>query len=269
MITDSEFYEIVAYFKTHYGIELKEKKILVSGRLENYLMRNGIESYSEFMQMVRSDPTGNAAKDIVNALTTNHTYFMREFEHMEYLRQVVLPYLKKKEYASKDLRIWCGACSSGEEPYTLACVLQDFFGLESDRWDTTILATDISTKVLAHAQRGEYLNEQLAVLPDNWRRRFFTKVSADSMRANETLRKQVLFRQFNLMNPLPFRKKLHVVFLRNVMIYFDEATKISLVNRIYEKMEPGGYLFIGSTETIDKSKTNFSYIQPSIYRKNI
>lgn len=267
MITDFEFQQIVNYIKEKYGIKLQEKKVLVVGRLENYLVRNDIDSYSELMNKVRSDPGGTIANDLINALTTNHTYFMREFEHMEFLKSKVLPYLKQKESASRDLRIWCGASSSGEEPYTIAMVLQDFFGLENEKWDTTVLATDISTRVLQHAQKGVYLNEQVEVLPESWKRRFFKKYNSDSMQVNEILKKEVLFRQFNLMNPLPFRRKLHVVFLRNVMIYFDEDTKADLVNRIYDFMEPGGYLFIGTTETIDRSRTKYTYIQPSIYRK--
>jgi len=267
MITDLEFQQIVNYIKDKYGIRLQDKKILVVGRLENYLVRNDIDSYSELMNRVRSDPAGTIATDLINALSTNHTYFMREFEHMEYLKNKVLPYLKIKEAQTRDLRIWCGACSSGEEPYTLAMVLQDYFGLESNKWDTTVLATDISTRVLAHAQKGVYMNEQVEVLPESWRRRFFRRYDNDSMQVNEILKKEVLFRQFNLMNPLPFRRKLHVVFLRNVMIYFDEATKAALLNRIYDFMEPGGYIFIGTTETIDRNSTRFTYVEPSIYKK--
>ena len=241
MITDSEFHRVVNYVKRTTGIDLSEKRVLINGRLENYILRNGYNGFDEYMAKVEHDPAGKEARNLINALTTNHTYFMREFEHMEYLRQIILPKLKVKEAARKDLRIWSAASSTGEEPYTIAMVLQDFFGLEHG-WDTKILATDISTKVLQHAQQGKY-------------------------QARQELRNEVIFRQFNLMNPLPFKKPFHVVFLRNVMIYFDEPTKLQLLRKIYDHMEPGGYLFIGTTEALNRKGTAFKYIEPSIYQK--
>lgn len=266
-LTDSEFQRIVQYARTYYGIELERKRVIVEGRMKNYLISNGYRSYEEYMDVVERDRSGEAATSLVNMLTTNHTFFMREFEHFTFLQRVVLPQLKAREQNRKDLRIWCAAASSGEEPYTIAMVLMDFFGLEHSEWDTTVLATDISTKVLERAVRGIYDNEELIKLPDTWRRRYFRKYNDSQSQVNEQLKAQVLFRQFNLMEPLPFRKKLHVVFIRNVMIYFDEETKHQLLERIYDCMEPGGYLFIGSTETINRDKTRFHYIKPSIYRK--
>ena len=138
-------------------------------RLQNYLKRNGWNNYHEFMDVVERDKTGTQEKILVNFLTTNHTYFMREFEHFDYFRSEVLPWLKTKEAASKDLRIWCGAASTGEEPYMIAMVLADFFGLEKDQWDKKILATDISTKVLQQAMLGIYSAEQLKNLPEQWK----------------------------------------------------------------------------------------------------
>ena len=145
-------------------------------------------------------------------------------------------------------------------------VLQDFFGLEHG-WDTKILATDISTKVLQHAQQGKYLAEQIEPLPEKWKRRFLDKLNEDEYQFKKELRNEVIFRQFNLMNPLPFRRPFHVVFLRNVMIYFDEPTKLQLLRKIYDHMEPGGYLFIGTTEALNRKGTAFKYIEPSIYQK--
>lgn len=267
-MTEEEFLRIVRFLKSRYGIDMSRKKTIVQGRLENYIRSSGYNSYTDYMNALEKDITGSLEKKLVNLLSTNHTFFMREEEHFTYLKQVVLPWLKKKEDKSKDLRIWCGASSSGEEPYTLAMVLMDFFGLEHGAWDTKVLATDISTDVLQHAIGGVYTSEQVALLPENWRRRFFRKVmNQDVYRVTDELKKEVIFRKFNLMDPFPFRKKLHVVFLRNVMIYFDEKTKRELVQKIYDMMEPGGYLFIGQTETIDKAHSEFEMIKPSIYRK--
>jgi len=217
---------------------------------------------------VESDITGRMEKELVNILTTNHTFFMRESEHLDYLRQVVLPQIKVQEARKKDLCIWCGASSTGQEPYMLAMLLKDYFGLEHSQWDTKVLATDISTEVLRHASAGIYDKEQIEPLPDTWKRRFLKAMDGgERYEIAKEIKDEVLFRQFNLMDPFPFKRKMHIVFLRNVMIYFDKPTKQELIRKVYEVMEPGGYLFIGRTETIDRSDVPFQLIQPSIFRK--
>lgn len=267
MITDQEFERIVRYVKRKSGINLTEKKVLVQGRLDNYMQRSGYSSYHEFMDLVEKFPTGPEAKDLMNALTTNHTYFWREYEQFLYLKQEVFPWLKRKTETTRDWRIWCAASSTGEEPYTLAMLCMDYLGLEHPKWDTKVLATDIDTNVLEKAVRGVYAKDSVEQLPHQYVRRFFTGINETEYRVKEELRKEVIFRQFNLMHQLPFRKPLHVVFLRNVMIYFDEPTKERLLDNIYDKMEAGAYLFIGSTESISQSNTKFHYIRPSVYRK--
>lgn len=266
-LSEPEFQHIVRYMKERYGIDLSNKKVLISGRLENYLIREGYDSYSHFLKRVEQNPEGQEAKNFVNVLTTNHTYFMREFEHMEYLRQVVLPWIKSREHRkNKDVRIWSAASSTGEEPYMIQMVLQDFFSLDSG-WDTQILATDISTQVLHKAKSGVYLAEQIQPLPEIWRRRYLRALGDEQYQVREELRKKIVFRQFNLMDEIPFKGLFHAVFLRNVMIYFDDETKRKLLDRIYRHMVNGGYLFIGTTESIDKTATSFKYVQPSVYRK--
>ena len=120
---------------------------------------------------------------------------------------------------------------------------------------------------MEHAARGVYLKEQIEPLPDRWKQRYFKQIGEDEYKVKEELKREVIFRQFNLMNPFPFRRKFHVVFLRNVMIYFEEDTKYQLIQKIYDFMEPGGYLFIGTTEGLDRHKTKFQYVEPSVYRK--
>ena len=267
MIIESEFIRIVNYVKKNFGIELSQKKTLITGRMDNYLSRKGYGSYTQFMDMVEKNPNGDEARDLIDNLTTNHTYFMREAEQFRFLKEVVLPEVKKSLTSTKDLRTWCAAASTGEEPYTLAMILKDFFSLEDSSWDTTVLATDISTKVIEFATKGKYLKEQIEPLPDTWKRRYFRSINSEECVVVDDLKKEVIFRKFNLMDPLPFKQKLHIVFIRNVMIYFDEETKIDLINRIYDMLVPGGYMFIGTTEAIDKNKTKFQYVMPSVYRK--
>lgn len=140
--------------------------------------------------------------------------------------------------------------------------------MEKPQWDTKVLATDISTKVLQKAIAGIYSEEQLKSVPPNWKKRFFKSVGTGGQyQVVPELKQEVIFRQFNLMDPFPFRKKMHTIFLRNVMIYFDEKTKRELVQKVYDALEPGGYLFIGTTETLDRNTTPFQIIKPSIFRK--
>lgn len=267
MLSESEFRRIVFFVKSHYGIDLSQKQVLVNGRLETYFQRKGYSDFEEFMAKAEEAPRGTEAEELINVLTTNHTYFMREPIHFQYMQKVVLPYLKRKEAGEKDLRIWSAAASTGEEPYTLAMVLMDYFGLEHGEWDTKVLATDVSTRVLEQAAAGIYSLEQIEPLPERWKRRFFEIHSGGECRVREELKREVIFRRFNLMDPFPFKRRFHVVFLRNVMIYFRDDVKYRLLDKIYEFMEPGGYLFIGTTESLDKSRTAFEYVEPSIYRR--
>lgn len=259
---------IYVFLKSRYGIDMNRKKEIVCGRLENYVCKGGWKNYTEYMNAVEGDFTGRLEKELVDILTTNHTFFMREFEHFDYLRGTVLPELRKKEAERRDLCIWCGASSTGEEPYMLAMLLKDFFGLEHERWDTQILATDISTEALRQASAGVYSREQIEPLPEQWKRRYL-RAGADGKTYEITreIKNEVLFRTFNLMEPFPFKRKMHVVFLRNVMIYFDQDTKRKLIQKVYDVMEPGGYLFVGRTETLDRNSVPFKLLQPSIFQK--
>lgn len=267
-MTEEEFERIYRLLKTQYGINLERKKEIVKGRLENYVRLGGYSSYTAYLNAVEADATGRLKQQLINLLTTNHTFFMREFEHMDFMREEVLPYLRKKEAARKDLGIWCGAASTGEEPYMLAMLMNDFFGLEHGEWDTTLLATDLSTEALKKAMRGEYTYDQVKNLPDTWKRRYFkSRDNGEHFEVTKEIKDQIFFRQFNLMDPFPFRRKFHVVFMRNVMIYFDARDKRRLVQKIYDYLEPGGYLFVGRTETIDRNDSGFMMVQPSIFRK--
>ncbi len=266
-ISEAEFKDITSYVETNYGINLKQKKKLIIGRLENYLVRNGYKSYSEYMQKVKNDSTGAEANVLINHLTTNHTYFLRENLHFNYMRDIILPKLFVSEQSKKSLYIWSAAASTGEEPYTIVMTLHDFFRQKPDKWDTRILATDVSTQAIQTAKEGIYMKEQLDVLSPSWKKIYFENYSEDKMRIKQEVRDDVIFRIQNLMQPFNFKNKFHIVFLRNVMIYFEDYTKYKLINKIYDCMQPGGYLFIGMSEVLDKRNTNFKYIQSSIYQK--
>lgn len=270
MISDQEFTRIASFLKGKYGIDMTDKKIIMNGRMENFVWSHGYSGFTEFMNELEADVTGNLEKSLVNLLTTNHTFFMRESEHFDFMKNEVIPWIKEKEAATKDMRVWCGAASTGEEPYGLAMLLMDAMGLEAAKWDTTVLATDIAEEALSKAIAGEYDEEQVNVIPDYWRRRYFRQIQGTTRyRVTDELKSKVLFRKFNLMNPFPFRKPMHVIFMRNVMIYFDEPTKKELIDKIYDALMPGGYLFVGRTETLDRENTAFEMVQPSIFRRSL
>lgn len=267
-ITKKEFSQLSDFIKSNYGIHLKEEKeALVIGRLQNVLIQNGFKSFSEYYDYIISDKTGTAVSTLLDKITTNHTFFMREADHFSLFKEGVLPYLTNK-VTEKDLRIWCAGCSSGEEPYTLAMIIDEFFGREKLYWDTKILATDISNKVLEEAKSGIYKNSKIDTLPAKWRLNYFNKLDTENSVINDKIKKEVIFRKFNLMEAVfPFRKKFHVIFCRNVMIYFDARTKCELARKFYDLLEPGGYLFIGHSESLNREETSLKYVMPAVYRK--
>ncbi|MCE5236825.1 MAG: protein-glutamate O-methyltransferase CheR [Clostridiaceae bacterium] len=266
-ISDGDFVRLTEYLRNRFGINLTKKRVLIEGRLNQYLVRNGYDNYTNYLDAVFADPTGAELSNILNYLTTNYSFFMREWEHFEFYRTRILPELKET-VKDHDLRLWSAGCSTGEEAYTLSMVTGDFFGADAPSWDRTVLATDISRKVLNFATAGAYSAEAVEPLPKGWKLAHFTKLPDGRYQAKESLRKEVLFRPFNLMEKsFPFKKKFHVIFCRNVMIYFEPQTKIELVGRFYDALAPGGYLIVGQSESLDRSATRLSYVMPSIYHK--
>ncbi len=266
-IKDSEFRELTSYIKNNYGINLSQKRNLIEGRLSNMLIEKGFTNFLEYIQYIFADPTKMEITSLINKITTNHTFFMRETDHFTYFANKVLPYLQATN-KQKDLRVWSAGCSSGEEPYTLAMIMADYFGEEKKIWNTQLLATDISVKVLDLAEKGTYPLEVLQELPGNWRANYFKRVHKDVYQIDDKIKKDVIFRIFNLMDEkFPFKQKFHVIFCRNVMIYFDQQTKRELITKFYDMTESGGYLFIGHSESISRDETRYQYIMPAVYRK--
>lgn len=266
-LTTAEFNKIREYIKANYGISLSdEKKTLVHSRLRSTLQELGMDSFSEYFDYLLKDRTGEALTRFVNKITTNHTFFMRETDHFDYFRDVTLPYIEERYGASKDVRLWCAASSSGEEAVTLQILMQEYFRNKGG-WDTQMLASDISAHVLDRAVAGKYITEALGNLPSEWIKEYFTKIDSQFSRVKDSILKQILYRRINLMDPFPFRKNIQVIFCRNVMIYFDNETRNQVVRRFFDIMDPGGYLFIGHSESISNAGTGFQYIKPAVYRK--
>lgn len=267
-ITEKEFNKLSEYIHANYGIYLKQEKMaLVTGRLHSVLQHAGFDNFTDYFEYLISDQSGEAVITMIDKITTNHTFFMREADHFYYFRDVVLPYLSAA-VNDRDLRIWCAACSTGEEAYTLAILVDEFLGKEKCLWDTKILATDISRKVLDTAQKGVYGSQRIEPLPPRWKSHYFQRQDDENVILTNRIRNDVIYRKFNLMeSTFPFKKKFHTIFCRNVMIYFDNDTKTKLIKRFYDHMEYGGYLFIGHSESLNRETAGFKYIMPAVYRK--
>jgi chemotaxis protein methyltransferase CheR len=212
---------------------------------------------------VRADASRRELAHMVDLLTTNKTSFFREPAHFDVLRDAVVPAFGA---APGGLRLWSAGCSSGEEPYTMAMVLRE--ALADPAWrGARILATDISERVLARARAGVYPDETAADVDPALLRRHFARDPEGGWAAGAALRARIQFAPLNLMGPWPMRGPFHAIFCRNVMIYFDKPTQGALVNRYYDLLAPGGYLFVGHSESLSAVDHAFAYVQPAVYRK--
>jgi chemotaxis protein methyltransferase CheR len=265
-LKENEFRELTKFLKLNYGINLIHKKELIEARLNNVLVEKGFNNFRKYLDYVYSDITKNELTTLINKLTTNHTFFLREQQHFDFFKNQVLPYLATT-VKNKDLRIWSAGCSSGEEAYTLAMIMQDYFGEQRSSWDKKILASDISVNVLQTAEKGIYDSESLKNVSKSWKLNYFNKINDNTYKINLNLKNEVIFRIFNLMDDFPFKRKFHVIFCRNVMIYFDQETKDRLIKKFYDMTEPGGYLFIGLSEALNRNEIPYEYVMPSVYRK--
>ncbi len=244
------------------GIQLREgKEGLVRSRLAKRIRQLGLPGFESYLERVRGDASGRELAQMVDLLTTNKTSFYRESAHFDFLRERLLPSL-----GPGPVRIWSAGCSSGEEPYTLAMVVRDVWP-GSERRDVKILATDISRRVLATAEVGEYPDSITSDVPADLLRRHWTREPGDGWRAGESLRSLITFAPLNLMGAWPMKGPFQAIFCRNVMIYFDKATQQTLVNRYYDLLAPGGHLFVGHSESLSALTHPFAYVQPAVYRK--
>ena len=259
---DFEKFRRLAY--DTFGLDLREgKEQLVSARLMKLMTRLDIRSYKDYYNYVTSDPSGQALTEMVDVLTTNHTSFLRESSHFDFLVEQALSEWSRRSR----IRIWCAASSTGEEPYSIAFSLLD----KVSRSQTIeILATDISNRVLETARRGIYPNSRLESLPTDWTRKYLLRGQNQSeglFRVKPEVRSLIRFERLNLIEPFPKLEPFPVIFCRNVMIYFDRPTQERVVKQLASCLEPGGYLFIGHAESLSGIDAQLRYVKPAIYRK--
>lgn len=265
-LSDSDFQRMVSFMQSNFGINLKQKRLLINSRLSASLQAQGYTSFKEFVDELLQKKDKEQVEFVLNKLTTNYTYFMREKDHYDFLMRVILPDLTRRNANKKVLSIWSAGCSTGEEPYNISMCIKEYLGAQASMWDARVLATDISQRVLAEAKDPAY--ELPADIPPEWRRKYFMKRKDDSGLYTVTpdIRNNVIFRTFNLMEPIRFKLKFDVIFCRNVMIYFDQPTKDALVQRFYDASNPGGYLLIGHSENISK-KSPYRILRPATFQR--
>ena len=264
-ITDADFQRLVRFIQEHYGIDLSKKRQLITSRLSQSLKSRGYHDFKSFLEHLFTTQDPQDLELVLNKLTTNYTYFLREKDHFTFFQQTVLPELEKRHQKDKVLAIWSAGCSSGEEPYTLSMCLKDYFGPQAKQWDTRVLATDISQQAMSKAQAAVY--QPPADMPADWLRRYFIQdVPGSQYTVAPAIRSNVIFRTFNLMDPIRFRLKFDVIFCRNVMIYFDQKTRDGLIQLFYNAMAPNAYLFISQSESLGQTPL-FRMVSPAVYRR--
>lgn len=265
-LTNKDFVRLTDFMYNNYGINLKNKKTLIETRLLLMVKNLGYTDFKSYIDDLMQDKTGEHVSTLVDKLTTNFTYFMREEKHYDFLKdEVILPALKKPPIGG--IKIWSAASSTGEEPYCIAMLISSILGKNS-KLRVSITASDISKNALYQAKTGIYSEDKTSKLPPLWVKNFFKKINDKNYEIIEDIKKLVEFKYFNLNNKVGWeRGKYDVIFCRNVMIYFDNSTNKELSKRLYESLKPGGYLIIGMSESLSNLETNFERVKPSVYRK--
>jgi chemotaxis protein methyltransferase CheR len=260
-LTEQDFELVRNLAYRTFGLDLRRgKEELISARLGTLMRTGGFRSFADFYRHLQHDKTGESLTCLIDALATNHTSFLREPDHFEFLRREVLPGLAGREHVD----VWSAACSTGEEIWTLACILNEALPVRTIR----LFGTDISTRALKFAERAVYPAERCANLTPAWLSKYFSRDrAADAYTVCPRLRAQAQFSRRNLLDNISWPRPFPVVFCRNVMIYFDRQTQEQVVSRLASALEPGGYLFVGHAESLLRITHSLEYVRPAVYRK--
>lgn len=275
-MTAESFGRFSKFITDELGIKMSENKIpMLQSRLMRRLRQLNLASLDEYQDYLFNSPNGEQERvQFIDAVTTNKTDFFREPQHFDYLTRTALPSLRRVygNGPSWKFKLWCAGCSSGEEPYTESMVLSEY-ARENDGFDFEILATDISTRVLDHARMGIYEESRVDPVPTALRQRYLLKskdASRGLVRLIPELRRKVSFHRLNFMDQ-DYRVKDHfeVIFFRNVMIYFDKPTQEAVINKLCRNLKPGGYLFVGHSESLAGLRIPVESVGSAIFRKPV
>lgn len=271
-ISDTEFQEFQELVYQRAGINLHQgKKQLVQARLGKIIRREGLQSFQEYYEQVLYDDSGTKLVELLDRISTNHTFFFREQDHLDQLSNTILPNILELDsvVSSNEIRLWSAGCSTGEEPYSIAIQVLEHGNLPPGM-QLKILATDLSTNVVNIADRGVYKAEKLKNVPTKLIHKYFQKGTGNATgyyRVSSRIRSLITFRKFNLMDAFPFHKQFDIIFCRNVMIYFDKQTQQRVVDKFFQYVKPGGYFIVGHSESLSGVQHQYKYIMPTIYRK--
>lgn len=268
MIDDKTFEELRKIVYNLSGIRLTDqKKALVSARLNKRLRALRIDSYNDYLEYLINDREGNEIIQMIDVITTNVTSFFREADHFDFLKEIMISWVNS---GYRRFRIWSAGCSTGEETYSIAFTILNSIPTYADM-DLRILGSDISTDVINRAKKGEYDEEKMRNVPYNYQKRFFIRTIENGQvkyKVTDFVKNYIIFRRLNLSYfPLPLKGPLDVIFCRNVMIYFGSSIRESLVRELYRLLKPGGYLFLGHSESIIGMEVGFKVVKPSVYLK--
>lgn len=258
-----EFDQIRRLARRTCGIDLRSgKEELMNSRLLRLVRDGGFRSFQQYYRSVLEDRTGAALARMIDALATNHTSFLREPDHFEFLRARAPELVRRRS-----LEVWSAGCSTGEEVWSLACLFHEIL----PTMQTCIWGSDISTKALRTARSGVYPAERCRLLPAAWLQRHFIPEGQPTSEysVSSALRACVHFRRINLIEPFGWPQRFPIIFCRNVMIYFDAPTQEALVRQLEQSLEPGGYLFIGHAESLSRLPHSLEYVQPAVFRRPI
>lgn len=246
------------------GIVLGPDKLyLLVNRIQKRLRELNLKNEKQYLEIIEIDATGEELVKLIDAISTNLTYFYREPQHYEIFRRILNQF---KQEGRNDLKLWCAAASSGEEPYNIAMEASEV--LDSRSQNFRLLATDICTKVLKKAINGVYQNQSVEKIPTAIRNKYLTKLNNTEWSINENIKNHVTFKKFNLVKfPYALKGNFDVIFCRNVMIYFDLQTREKVVNELYSQLRPGGYLFISLSESLLGMQTKFEKYEGSVFIK--
>ncbi|MCB0317544.1 MAG: protein-glutamate O-methyltransferase CheR [Bdellovibrionales bacterium] len=249
------------------GITLSDqKRVLLANRIQKRLRKLNLQSDTEYLKIIELDVEGEELVHLIDAISTNHTFFFREIEHFKLIEKV---FTEWKQAKKRKARIWCAASSSGEEPYSIAMIANEKLDLQVT--DFKMLATDICTTVLRKAIQGNYRPSQLKDVPPELIRKYFHRIEIDeedAVQVSSALKKLILYKKLNLTKaPYPIKGPFDIIFCRNVMIYFDNDLRTKLVDRFYNLLSPGGYLIVGHSESLSSIPHKFKMAQSAVYKK--
>jgi len=273
-MNDREFQRFSALVYEHAGIKMPPaKKIMLEARLQKRLKSLGIGSFEEYGDYVTSrEGHENELVHMIDVVTTNKTDFFREPAHFEFLVKTAIPKIQqiRQNVSNEPLRIWSAGCSSGEEPYTLAMVLSEY-AQQKPGFNFSILASDICTQILKTAKTAVYPEDRADTIPVNLKKKYLLRSREREralVRIAPNLRSMISFRRINFMDDnFGINEKMDIIFCRNVVIYFDKSTQQTLMKKFYNQLKPGGYLFIGHSETLSGLDVKFDSVASTVYRK--